>query len=356
MEPSDYRYNPFSDSPSHVNFSERRLIPNTSPYCIKLNEVPFKSDPSNLQVVEIDEQGEKLNDFIEVAATPAAGQFRPDYNTGADGDEGWNTGTLLFSSSDAGKFIEISYSGTGTLASVKAPKYPSWMTDYGNSLEGNIVAQEGEEFYGLRQVNSFVVPEGVTAYAGIIGVPLKILSRGAVIIKGRLSAAGRGTTAALGRVNGAIGDGAGRGGNSSTAQSGGAVYYSDICYYNGINVNLNDAMIDSIAYTGEPRIGSGGAGSQYAGGTNYFGGSGGNGILIVAPEVYIQGEINASGGDATGRSPNTSGGGGGGGSIIIATKHFYNGGIISVSGGNPAAGYAEVGGDGWYRIFELGEI
>jgi glycyl-tRNA synthetase alpha subunit len=35
--------------------------------------------------------------LTEVAATPGAGEFRPDYSTNADGDEDWNTGLIEFS-------------------------------------------------------------------------------------------------------------------------------------------------------------------------------------------------------------------------------------------------------------------
>jgi hypothetical protein len=54
--------------------------------------------------------------FEEVSAAPTAGQYWPDYTTGANSDENWNTGTLKFNPADAGKIVAVSYQGTGVLA------------------------------------------------------------------------------------------------------------------------------------------------------------------------------------------------------------------------------------------------
>lgn len=53
--------------------------------------------------------------LTEVAASPAQGQYWPDYRTSGHGDGNWNTGTLLFNPADAGKTVLATYSGTGTL-------------------------------------------------------------------------------------------------------------------------------------------------------------------------------------------------------------------------------------------------
>lgn len=122
--PSNYRYEPFSDISSGITLTERHLIPATSPYVVRLNEVPQKNSPSTMTVKEItDVNGETAtygSTFDEVAANPSGNQFWPDYNTGANGNDNWNTGLLQFNSADAGKLIEVSYTGTGTLASVQA--------------------------------------------------------------------------------------------------------------------------------------------------------------------------------------------------------------------------------------------
>lgn len=85
-------------------------MPNQSPYTIRLNEVPQKTDPSSLSIKYA---GDTI--LMEVAAQPSQGQYWPDYNTTAHGVADWNTGTILFNAADAGKIIYASYNGTGTL-------------------------------------------------------------------------------------------------------------------------------------------------------------------------------------------------------------------------------------------------
>lgn len=107
----DYRLNPWTNVMEIKAISgETHQIPTSSPYTVRLNEVPQKADPSTLKVSYPD--GAALT---EVAATPEAGQFWPDYNTTSHGVEDWNTGTLLFNAADAGKTITVSYNGIGAL-------------------------------------------------------------------------------------------------------------------------------------------------------------------------------------------------------------------------------------------------
>lgn len=109
---SDYRLDPFT---GQINIreitGEEHTVPQNSPYTIRLDEVPYKADPSTLKVTYRD-TGAQLT---EVAAQPAAGQYWPDYLTTATGIDGWNTGTLLFNAADAGREITVDYYGTGTL-------------------------------------------------------------------------------------------------------------------------------------------------------------------------------------------------------------------------------------------------
>ena len=106
----DYRYNPWEDVLEIHNISgERHTIPTSSPYTIRLNEVPQKTDPTSLSVVV---NGQV---FTEVAATPEQGQFFPDYRADVSGDANWNRGSLLFNAADAGKTVVVSYRGMGTL-------------------------------------------------------------------------------------------------------------------------------------------------------------------------------------------------------------------------------------------------
>ena len=111
--PSNYRYDAYSDIPSNITLTERHLIPAISPYIVTLNEVPVKSAPSTTVVKYINDipagvpaYGDTL---VEVSATPVAGQYYPDYHTNADSNENWNTGQILFAAADAGRTIEVTY-------------------------------------------------------------------------------------------------------------------------------------------------------------------------------------------------------------------------------------------------------
>lgn len=109
----DYRYNAFDDVAEPLAISgEIHIIPTNSPFTIRLAEVPLKESPSSVSLTIGGVAG------VEVAADPAAGEFRCDYTTGADSDDGWNTGTIQFNAADAGKTVVVSYNGMGTLASV----------------------------------------------------------------------------------------------------------------------------------------------------------------------------------------------------------------------------------------------
>ena len=129
--------------------------------------------------------------FAEVAATPAAGQFWPDYSTNADSDKYWNTGKLLFNSSDAGKFIEVGYTATGTLGSIEAGStLPGWAKYRGDGSEGDFVSDGTVSLSGVHHYTSFMVPAGVSCPIGTD--PLIILCQGTVNIAGTLN--GKGNT------------------------------------------------------------------------------------------------------------------------------------------------------------------
>lgn len=111
MAIKDYRLDPFLNVINIKKISgEYHQVPNQSPYTVRLNEVPQKTDPSSLNIKFA--SGAVLT---EVAAQPSQGQYWPDYNTTAHGVADWNTGTLLFNAADAGKIVYASYNGIGTL-------------------------------------------------------------------------------------------------------------------------------------------------------------------------------------------------------------------------------------------------
>ena len=107
MAITDYRYDPFLDTFNvKAIYDEEHTIPTSSPYTVRLDEVPQKTSPTTISV-----EFEDGTALTEVSATPSSGQYWPDYYTADD----WNTGTLQFSSDDAGKVVLVSYNGLGTL-------------------------------------------------------------------------------------------------------------------------------------------------------------------------------------------------------------------------------------------------
>ena len=112
----DYRLDPWDNVLDIHNISgERHQIPTTSPFTVRLLEVPQKTEPTSLTVVC---DGTAMT---EVAATPEQGQFFPDYRASVTGDPNWNRGELLFNTADAGKWVTVSYRGMGTLIDSRLP-------------------------------------------------------------------------------------------------------------------------------------------------------------------------------------------------------------------------------------------
>lgn len=108
----NYRLNPFTGAMNAVLIAdEEHVVPTVSPYWIRLTEVPLKETPSSMKVYRWN--GSSWVQMSEVAASPASGQFWPDYSAAPNGDTEWNTGLLLFSSAQAGARVKVSYKGTG---------------------------------------------------------------------------------------------------------------------------------------------------------------------------------------------------------------------------------------------------
>ena len=152
MSVSDYRLDPFTGQLNIREITgEEHTVPQNSPYTIRLNEVPYKADPSTLKVTYKD-SGAQLT---EVAAQPEAGQYWPDYSTTAVKE--WNTGTLLFNAADAGKTVLVSYQGMGTLVDTRAPellevdvtgstqpKREAIVSSISSAADGNMTTGSGE--------------------------------------------------------------------------------------------------------------------------------------------------------------------------------------------------------------------
>lgn len=364
--PSNIRINPFigdGGTTNYVDFTEVHIIPVVSPFVVRLNEVPQKKDPSNMKVVYVDDTTgtPTANALTEVAATPGAGEFRPDYSTNADGDEDWNTGLIEFSSADAGKSIQVSYTGMGTLAGVKNNRFPAWWLDRGDGSDGDFRPTGNVTIAGLKQYRSVFIPAGVT----VTILRWAILQcQGEFVVKGTLSANGQGASG--GNRNGyagssenayaSFGGAGGRGWNGAAGGAGGGL---------GIGGLAKDVTAAYISKNLVIAFGGGGGGGS-AGDTNAAGGAGGNGggcIHIIASEVKITGSVTANGNGGGSGSGGTGsvgggGGGGGGGSIIIIANIITSGTIAANGGGGGSApsggGGGASGGTGLVYIKELG--
>ena len=358
--PSDIRVNPFNNATNYVNLTERHIVPSVSPFVVRLNEVPEKQDPSNMQMYYVDDTTGQTTEtaLTEVAATPGAGEFRPDYSTNAFDDTSWNTGLIEFSSADAGKIIEVSYTATGTLAGVKTNRYPAWWTDRGDGSDGAFNPAENTTISGEKNYTSVFIPAGVTVTVNKCAL---IKCSGSFVNFGVVSANGQGANGGTGgsqnngnggtggngiTANGGAGS-AGKGGRPGEGGSGGA---GGACFASNIIIN-NTIAEELCKYSAEIGIGAGGGGGggyrTYGGGA---GGNGGGGIKIITHSFKNEGVITANGDNGKNSSSNGIGGGGGGGSVLIVATSIITEGTVTVAGGSGAAS----GGTGIKFIKELG--
>lgn len=373
--PSDYRHDPFSDVSTAATFTERHIIPSVSPYVINLNEIPQKNSPSTMTVKAITNvNGSTVtygSTFAEVATNPSSNEFWPDYNTGADGDENWNTGKLLFNSSNAGQLVEIRYTATGTLAGVKSNRYPAWWLDRGDSSDGDFVPTGDTTISGVKQYRSVVIRSGVTVT--ISGYAI-IKCQGVFINHGTITASGQGAhggsggyyakdatgeyypSAAGAGASAISGVGGAGGSNHGAAGAGGGC--------TAFNVPLNGPSV--IELTMSLRgfgfgAGGGGGGCGFSNISRYSGGAGGRGggaIAIVSTSIYNSGIIAANGanGYSTGNDKGSGGGGGGGGMVAMIADTIMNYGSVTAAGGAGGSGRTSgaAGGTGIVFIKELG--
>lgn len=369
MGPSDYRHNPFTDVSTAVQVTEVYRVPVVSPYTIQLNEVPVKSNPSTMAVKALNVSGTSISAgvaFTEVAANPAANQFFPDYNTAADGDENWNTGKLLFSSANAGGLVQITYQAKGTLASVRANRYPNHWVDRGDGSDGDFWPTSHVTISGIKNYKSVIIPAGITvSVAGWV----HIKCQGECAIYGTLSAYGAASNEApmtsassMAGSAGGVGffGGHSGGGGSAGAYSGGSGHWSFVQYP---SIVADGSYVDLLFYK-EALIccgAGGGSGGRTAGSENAgAGGSGGGCIRIISKTVSVSGQINASGANGAAGGSGAGGGGGGGGGIvvIIAEKIRWSSNIFVVGGsGGTAPSSAtpgSAGSSGWIALKELG--
>lgn len=380
--PSNYRYDAYSDIPSNITLTERHLVPAISPYIVTLTEVPVKSAPSTTSARYINDisggsavYGESLT---EVSATPVAGQYYPDYHTNADNNENWNTGQILFAAADAGKIVEITYLAKGTLTGVTSAAYPSWWRDRGDGSDGDFYPTGNVTISGRKNYRSVYIPAGVTvSVSGFID----IRCQGMFINAGTINASGGGGLAGQQvKIRNLYGANIGLNGNPGEPAIGGgaggaAGSSSDSGYYGvnssgtkigGSRLSLDAAGILAGCYSEEILGGGGGSSpgvySISEGGSTEtlsgaVGGNGGGMIRIVAKSHKNIGSYISTGLNGTSVTVDsaiqTGGGGGGGGVILVVCERNLSSGTASVGGG-AGGSYGGSGGAGWYRVIELG--
>ena len=380
--PSNYRYDAYSDIPSNITLTERHLIPAISPYIVTLNEVPVKSAPSTTVVKYINDipagvpaYGDTL---VEVSATPVAGQYYPDYHTNADSNENWNTGQILFAAADAGRTIEVTYLAKGTLTGVSCNMYPSWWCDRGDGSDGDFYPTGNVTISGRKNYRSVYIPAGVTvSVSGFID----IRCQGMFINAGTINASGGGGLAGQQvKIRNLYGANIGLNGNPGEPAIGGgaggaAGSSSDSGYYGvnssgtkigGSRLSLDAAGVLAGCYSEEILGGGGGSSpgvySISEGGSTEtlsgaVGGNGGGMIRIVAKSHKNIGSYISTGLNGTSVTVDsaiqTGGGGGGGGVILVVCERNLSSGTASVGGG-AGGSYGGSGGAGWYRVIELG--
>ena len=380
--PSNYRYDAYSDIPSSITLTERHLVPAISPYIVTLAEVPVKSAPSTTSaryINTISGSSVTYGDLLtEVSATPVAGQYYPDYHTNADNNENWNTGQILFAAADAGKIVEITYLAKGTLTGVTSAAYPSWWRDRGDGSDGDFYPTGNVTISGRKNYRSVYIPPGVTvSVSGFID----IRCQGMFINAGTIDASGGGGLAgqqvkirnlygARIGLNGnpgepAIGGGAG-GAAGSSSDSGYYGVNSSGTKIGGSRLSLDAAGVLAGCYSEEILGGGGGSSpgvySISEGGSTEtlsgaVGGNGGGMIRIVAKSHKNIGSYISTGLNGTSVTVDsaiqTGGGGGGGGVILVVCERNLSSGTASVGGG-AGGSYGGSGGAGWYRVIELG--
>lgn len=373
--PSNYRYDAYSDIPANITLTERHLVPAISPYIVTLAEVPVKSAPSTISVKYISDissgvaiYGELLT---EVSATPVTGQYYPDYHTNADNDENWNTGQILFAAADAGKMVEVTYLAKGTLTGVTSAAYPSWWRDRGDGSDGDFYPTGNVTISGRKNYRSVYIPSGVTVFVGGF-VDIRCL--GMFINAGTISAHGSGALGGAGGYGGktsytdgstgSAGQGAGSGGagggNSGTGTGAGG----GLSTIGGIVTS--SAHVSALVADGLICCGSGGGGgtgyeNEVSNENGAAGGNGGGFIRIVTAAHKNTGVYSVQG--AAGGSSNRLGGGGGGGGggavCVITVRNLLSGNAWTNGGGGGSGGIngtksGNAGSAGWYQIIELG--
>lgn len=340
-EPSNIRVNPFTGTggaTNYVELTEKHIIPAVSPYVIRLNEVPEKQDPSNMKMVYVNEStgAATSTTLTEVAATPGQGEFRPDYSTNAMEDKTWNTGLIEFSASDAGKIVQVTYTGTGMLAGVTSNHWPSWYTDRGDGSDGDFVPTGNTTISGVKNYKSVFIKSGLTI---TVDKYVLIKCQGAFVNKGTITANGKGYTSSTpGFTNngGAGGNGYISGGGDNGAAGG----LGGCCFNQYLTAAITKDLLEYMKVVG---IGTGGGkGGGASGNSGGSGGTGGGAIVVICGSFSnnsisvngVRGGDGTSGGSSMTKWYTGGGGGGAGGTIVVVANTIIKSGTLSAAGGS----------------------
>lgn len=262
-----------------------------------------------------------LDSMTEVAATPTAGQFWPDYTTQADDDEDWNTGTVLFHEDDAGKDVAVAYLGTGSLVDTRALArvkevftssgtytVPAGITKLyltgcggggggGGTLSTGLGGGGGGGATCCIKTAVTVVPGKtytVTIGAGGSGVSGNSGTSGGATSFGSLLTLAGGGYGVYGGASPTVGTGgtggtysqSGMAGNAPSLLIGETTYYLNSGGKGGNSLfgaggQLPGVTLDNTAGVAGNGFGAGGSGSRSASGGTTTGGSGSGGLLII---------------------------------------------------------------------------
>lgn len=221
----------------------------------------------------------------------------------------------------------------------------------------NLSLQHGDVISGnFINVGSFIIPTAATIYiAG--GAPLSISAQ-TINIAGILNGSGAGYKGGANGMNGAAGKGPGAGagglfGGNVHASGGGGGGSAGAGGFGGSSMG-NSPGIAAGGAANAATMGSGGGGAGNHGccgsGTGGAGGAGGAGISLNAlTGLFLTGSILADGQHGfqgiAGQYPASGGGGGAGGTVALSGMLFLDG-LIDASGGNGAS-YAGRPDNGW---------
>lgn len=377
---TDYRYNQFDDVLETVEKTELHVVPSVSPFIVTLDEVPERGDPTTMTVKEVTgvSEGARVygRTFTEVAETPTSGTFRPDYNTGANGDTTWNTGALLFGSSDANTVVEVTYQATGSVASLRSSHYPAWWTDRGDGSDGDFYPDSDTTIGGVKNYRSVYIPEGITVKVNR-AVHIKCL--GAFVNRGTLTATGEGAAGGVGAKYEYDDSGSGRytisefgvnptNGFTSIGGAGGdSTNGEHLDNASQIVQNLTkEIWHQNVEANGIFVLAEGGGGGygtiNNSSGRGSSGGAGGGAILIASAEFLNTANIDANGaaGVSGTQTGHAGGGGGGGGTVAIVARRIRQAGTITAKGGSGGTvsntRYAGVGADGESGLTFMKEV